>query len=375
MERLVDTMKGIWLVILCGLGGAFLASTGLSIGWMIGSLLMSALLSFWKPAFLKLPDSQSNSMQIWLRTGQCLLGIELGLQLNLSVLRIFMENSITIIIVLALSLLFSLGSGFLLYKLCKMDMLTSFFSTAPGGLSAMPGMAQEAGANTGVVTIIQTIRIFLVVMIVPFFVLGANPLASTPARFFGGVESFNEVEIGWTLVLALAAWGGFHVGKILKLPAPWLVGSMLTVAFFQASGSLIAGMDLIAWWPDSIMIVSQIMIGASVGAKFNRGMFVGMKKILVVSSLSTVAFIFMMILCAYIDSRMTGMSFLTTSLAFAPGGVAEMTATSVALESDPMFVVAVQVLRVLMVYVTLPPLFKLLNQRAMQKNGHPDLSA
>ena len=170
---------------------------------MIGSLLMSALLSFWKPAFLKLPDSQSNSMQIWLRTGQCLLGIELGLQLNLSVLRIFMENSITIMIVLALSLVFSLGSGFLLYKICKMDMLTSFFSTAPGGLSAMPGMAQEAGANTGVVTIIQTIRIFLVVMIVPFFVLGANPLASTPPSFFGGVEGFNYGQMGWTLVLAL----------------------------------------------------------------------------------------------------------------------------------------------------------------------------
>ena len=66
-------------------------------------------------------------------------------------------------------------------------------------------------------------------------------------------------------------------------------------------------MDLIAWWPDSFMIVSQIMIGASVGSKFNKAMFVGMRKILVVSSLSTVAFIFMMILCAYIDSRMTGM--------------------------------------------------------------------
>lgn len=117
------------------------------------------------------------------------------------------------------------------------------------------------------------------------------------------------------------------------------------------------------------------MIGASVGSKFNRAMFVGMKKILVVSSLSTVAFIFMMILCAYIDSRMTGMTFMTTSLAFAPGGVAEMTATSVALESDPMFVVAVQVLRVLMVYVTLPPLFKYLNHRTNQKKRHPDLSA
>ncbi|KRF60317.1 hypothetical protein ASG99_26640 [Bacillus sp. Soil768D1] len=374
MERLIDTMKGLWLVILCGLGGALLASTGLSIGWMIGSLLMSALLSYWKPSFLKLPDSQSNSMQIWLRTGQCLLGIELGLQLNLSVLRIFIENSITIIIVLVLSLLLSLGSGYLLYKLCKLDMLTSFFSTAPGGLSAMPGMAQEAGANTGVVTIIQTIRIFLVVMIVPFFVLGANPITQHAAAF-GEMQSFNTKEIGWTLVLALAAWSGFHIGKLLKLPAPWLVGSMLTVAFFQASGSIIAGVDLVAWWPDSIMILSQIMIGASVGSKFNKSMFVGMKKILFVSSLSTVAFIFMMILCARIDSNATGMSFMTTALAFAPGGVAEMTATSVALQSDPMFVVAVQVLRVLMVYVTLPPLFKLLNHRATQKSRHPDISA
>ncbi len=35
----------------------------------------------------------------------------------------------------------------------------------------MPGMAEEVGANTAVVSIIQTMRVFLVVLAVPLFVV------------------------------------------------------------------------------------------------------------------------------------------------------------------------------------------------------------
>ena len=46
-------------------------------------------------------------------------------------------------------------------------MITSFFATAPGGIVTMPSIADDAGANTGVVSIVQTMRVFLVVMIIP----------------------------------------------------------------------------------------------------------------------------------------------------------------------------------------------------------------
>lgn len=65
-------------------------------------------------------------------------------------------------------------SGFALWKLSKTDMLTSFVGTAPGGLSAMPGIAQEVGANTAVVSLVQTTRVLMVVLTIPFTVFYLN---------------------------------------------------------------------------------------------------------------------------------------------------------------------------------------------------------
>lgn len=97
-----------------------------------------------------------------------LLGIELGQKMNMSVIFIFKENWLIIGVMLILSVIFALLSGFVLWRFSNADMLTSFVGTAPGGLSAMPGVAQEVGANTAIVSLVQMIRVLLVVMTIPF---------------------------------------------------------------------------------------------------------------------------------------------------------------------------------------------------------------
>ena len=46
----------------------------------------------------------------------------------------------------------------------------------------------------------------------------------------------------------------------LKFPAPWLVGGMLTVAIVQTAASSYVGYNLQAYWPHSVMILSQILL-------------------------------------------------------------------------------------------------------------------
>ncbi|WP_261386153.1 AbrB family transcriptional regulator, partial [Bacillus paralicheniformis] len=110
----------------------------------------------------------------WLQFGQMLLGIELGQKINMSVISIFKENWLIVGVMLLLSVVFAMLSGFVLWRFSKTDMLTSFVGTAPGGLSAMPGIAQEVGANTAIVSLVQMIRVLLVVMTIPFFVFFIN---------------------------------------------------------------------------------------------------------------------------------------------------------------------------------------------------------
>ncbi|MCG7344064.1 AbrB family transcriptional regulator [Sporosarcina sp. ACRSL] len=367
MVKLV--ISSLLILTFCTVGGAALTVLDLSVGWMIGSLLVSVLLFNAGPIKKQVEIVRGEIMGNWLKIGQLLLGIELGLQLNLSILITIKNNIIPIASTIVLSLLFSLGSGFLLFKFCKVDKLTSFYSTAPGGLSAMPGMAHEAGANTGVVTILQTMRILLVVISIPIFIsISQNPIGEVKVTGSGYDLYLNKSDIDfiWTLILFVIAFGGVALVKRLRFPVPWLIGSMMVVAFARTFYSLSLGDEFTAFWPEEVMVISQIMIGASIGSFFNKIMFTGIRKVLLFSFLSTIGLIFIMMLCAYMVSILTGIPFVTTALAFAPGGVAEMTTASVILQADPLFVVAVQILRVLIVNITLPPLFSYLDKGGLE---------
>lgn len=356
-------------IAVSAIGGLLLSLTGLSIGWMLGTLFMAMIISFAKPSIL----GKNGMPKHWLYLGQCILGIELGQKINLSVLNVFQKDWAVILIMLLLSIFFSLLSGVILWKFTKTDMLTSFFSTAPGGLSAMPGIAEEVGANTAVVSILQTMRVFLVIFIIPIVVSVLVFHPSTAAIATSTSPLFEWTGLGWTIVLALTAWAGYYVGKKMKFPAPWLLGSMLLTAIVQGGTSAAVGHDVTAYWPHEIMILSQVVIAASIGSRFKKEMFQGLKQTIAISFVSTVLFIGAMFICAYIVSKATGIAFITAALAFAPGGVAEMATTAVVLNADATFVVAVQVLRIIAVILVLPPVFRFLHAREGKREVHPQV--
>jgi uncharacterized protein len=371
--------QSVLFIFVSSIGGFLLSLTGLGIGWMIGTIVLAAFLSFRQPTWLEITSVPNGLPSSWLKVGQLLLAVELGRNINLSVLQTFSQNWLTITIMLLLSIVFSLISGVILWKFSQSDMLTSFFATAPGGVATMPGIAEEVGANTAVVSIIQTMRIFLVVLTIPFIasswlatpvdqILTTN-LSSTSSPF-----EFEWVQLIGTLVLVLSAWGGSFVGKFLKFPAPLLVGGMVCVAIVQSLISILLGHDLLVWWPGSIMIISQIFIASSIGSRFQRSMFMGIKRTFVIAFVSTIALIIAMFACAYVVAEVTGITLLTSVLAFAPGGVAEMATTAVVLHADSTFVVTVQVLRIVVVILILPPFFRLLNRRDLRKHTESHVS-
>ncbi|WP_340372862.1 AbrB family transcriptional regulator [Peribacillus sp. FSL E2-0218] len=365
-----------WFIALSSMGGFLLSLTGLSIGWMIGTFLAAALLSFLRPSLLNHAEKKRGVPKYWLLIGQCILGIELGQKINLSFLHIFREHWMTIILMLLISIIFSLLSGFILWKYSKTDMLTSFFGTAPGGLSAMPGIAEEVGANTAVVSIIQTMRVFLVILIIPLIV--SSWPGSHADQVVYPTQTAAPFEMGkllWTMLLIVVACSGHQLAKYLKFPAPWLIGSMVGVAIFQSSASFYMGHDIVSWWPHAVMIVSQVFIASSIGGRFQRDMFIGLKRTIIVALLSTIGLIFSMIMCAFIVSKVTGIALITTVLAFAPGGIAEMTTTSILMGADSTFIIAVQVLRIIIVCIILPPFFRLLNHWGQAKNIYSQTSA
>lgn len=354
------------LIAVSGLGGFLLSLTGMSIGWMIGTLMTAAFIALRRPALFQ--RKGKNTLRIhsrWLLLGQFILGIELGQKMNMKVLHIFAENWLPVSFMLVFSILLAMLSGFVLWKLSKTDMLTSFVGTAPGGLSAMPGIAQEVGANTAVVSLVQTIRVLMVVLTIPFTVFYLNTKSQSDAvvaqgsAFSSGV--FTISNISWTAALILGAWLMSRLAVRLHFPAPWLIGSMLGVAALQVGAGALTGHDLIPYWPAQANISSQVFLGATIGSKMNKQMFVGLKNTLIVAAVSSAGLIAATVLSSIAIAEITGISVITAILAFSPGGIAEMATTAVTLHEDSTFVVAVQVVRIILVIAMLPPFFRFLH--------------
>lgn len=354
------------LIAVSGLGGFLLSLTGMSIGWMIGTLMTAAFIALRHPALFQ--RKGKNTLRIhsrWLLLGQFILGIELGQKMNMKVLHIFAENWLPVSFMLVFSILLAMLSGFVLWKLSKTDMLTSFVGTAPGGLSAMPGIAQEVGANTAVVSLVQTIRVLMVVLTIPFTVFYLNTKSQSDvvvaqgSAFSSGV--FTISNISWTAALILGAWLMSRLAVRLHFPAPWLIGSMLGVAALQVGAGALTGHDLIPYWPAQANIASQVFLGATIGSKMNKQMFVGLKNTLIVAVVSSAGLIAATVLSSIAIAEITGISVITAILAFSPGGIAEMATTAVTLHEDSTFVVAVQVVRIILVIAMLPPFFRFLH--------------
>jgi uncharacterized protein len=371
----------ILFILISSLGGILLVLCGLTIGWIIGPLIMAAILAFKQPNWFKNPTNPNKGISPhWVRIGQTILAVQLGQKINISVLATFKDHWMTITILLLLSVLFSLLSGLVIWKFSRTDMITSFFATAPGGIVTMPSLADDAGANTGVVSIVQTMRVFLVVMIIPL--IAATWIAPGVSNSVTNVSSstsatpFELSHLVGTILLFLAAWGGKFIGKKLKFPSPVLIGGMLSVAVVQSLYYFIVGTELLIWWPSIILIIAQVFMGSSIGSRFQQSMFQGIGKVILVAFISTIGLIIAMLLCAFIVSYITGIPLITSVLAFAPGGIAEMAATAIVLDADSTFVVAVQVLRIVVVLLVLPPIFKLLNnqQKLQQKQNDSEVS-
>lgn len=356
-------LSNLVFIVISGIGGLILSLTGLSIGWMIGTLIVAGTLSLLNPKLIAGLHREKGLENYWLKTGQLLLGIEIGQQINLSVIHVLDKGWLTITVTTLISIVLSLVSGMVLFRFSRTDMITSLYGTTPGGLSSMLGIAADVGANVAVVSIIQTMRVILVESTIPFIVSVWSGLGNGTADAAGSVETLSPVTVAGLIFIVVLAASFTLLGKKIHLPAPWLLGSMIGVGIAQALAGLIAGSNLPIWWPHNLIIIAQLMIGASVGARLNRRMFAGVARTVVMGLVGSLGLMAAMLLCALLVSDFTGIDTITSILAFSPGGIDVMAVTSVVLHADSTFVVAVQVLRVLAICIVLPPFFNLISRR------------
>jgi membrane AbrB-like protein len=359
MQNHNKLQMNVFLILLSTLGGLIFSFFRAPIPWLLGSLTISGLVSTIGFKWIKYQGTKDFN-PLWRQIGQAILGIELGQHFQFSIFNTIQDHFLIILITLLSTIAISILSGMALWRFTSADMLTSLFGSTPGGISAMPTIAEEVGANAPIVSIIQTVRILLVVGVTPILV---STLHHQTGIITHVIHHRNFNSLLWTVCLLIGACGGAVISKKLKIPSPWLIGSILGVILVQFIGTQSFGDRLMAYWPHQLILFAQVLIGTSIGSRISSETFKGLRQIIFVSLINTLCLVILTIMISLIISEVTHIPLITCILAFAPGGIAEMSTTAIALHADSTFVVAVQTIRLMMVLILLPTLFRFINKQ------------
>ena len=225
---------------------------------------------------------------------------------------------------------------------------SSILGSTPGGLSQMTVLSEEFDhTNLAAVTFMQTARLLGVVCIVPFLAMHgfSNHIPPTAAQAASVTTSLTPG--GWLTVVLAVAIGGWLAVR-LRWPTPYMLGPVFTVA----AVSLLAG----PLPPLSGVLLNgpQLIMGLYLAKKFQVQELDHWRELAFYTAISVLIMIVTSIALAWGLSAFYGFSIATAFLAMAPGGIAEMGMTGMALGEEVSIIFAYQLFRLLFVLGVLP---------------------
>lgn len=222
---------------------------------------------------------------------------------------------------------------------------TAYWGSVPGGLIESVVLGEEAGADTQMVTALQFLRLILCIMIVPagFTLATGQAVGSGTSEVIGDADAVLA-PLDW-VVLGAAGLAGVAVGKVLRLPAFWMTGPILASGLVHIAGLVEGGP------PRWLIDLTQLVIGVSLGTRF-----IGMapRQVLTAARLAGLNVLLVLgfaAIGAALLHEVVGERWEAVFLAFAPGGLAEMSLVALSLELSVIYVTIHHIARIILALV------------------------
>jgi membrane AbrB-like protein len=294
--------------------------------WLIGPLVAVALASMLHGRLASPPGGR--------QAGQWIIGVALGLYFSPDVVREVVRLAPWVALAVAFALALGVLGSWLLGKLVATDAPTAFFGMAIGGASEMAVLAERHGGQVERVAAAHSLRIMLVVLIVPllldaFDVHGLDPYVPIAREFsWGGFVLLAAVTGG-------AAWAMRRAGS----PNSWMIGPLLAAAVVTSIG--------ITWssLPVPVVNAGQLLIGIGLGTRFTPEFFESAPRFLGAVAAITLVYLAIAAVFGWLLSAGSGLHWSTALVATTPGGIGEMALTAKALRLGVPIVTAFHAIR------------------------------
>ncbi len=335
---------------LCAAAGTLFTWLKVPLPWMIGPMVaMAACNGF--GARLRSPRGGR-------QLGQAIIGTALGLYFTPEVGREVLSYWSLLLLAAALALALSALCGWVLSRTTRTDPVTAFFASVPGGAAEMTVLAERFGAKLDRVALAQSLRILIVVVVVPFSLTYGGASGADIYRPLAGALVWDRLLI----LLTLSGAAGVALAW-LRLPNPYMLGPLFATIALTASAVSFSAM------PAALSNAGQLLLGCALGARFDRAILGSLPRF-VAGALASIA-----LAIALAGATGVGLAWAyalpvpSLILAMAPGGIAEMCVTAKVLQVGVPLVTAAHVTRVLALVTMTGPIFRAARSLARRSRG------
>lgn len=220
----------------------------------------------------------------------------------------------------------------------RLDPVTAFFGAAPGGLIETVQMGEDMGGDVRMLTMLQFLRLITIIIVVPlFFTLITGHVVGSAGGASLSRAVMRAQDLPWLIGAGVV---GALIGWRTRIPGGMITGPIVVSALVHLSG-LAQGAP-----PGWLVSGTQMVIGTSLGVRF-----VGMELrhfwlALRLAGLSTAVSIALAAASAFALGPLVGEPPAAVFLAFAPGGLTEMSLIALSLNMSVVYVTAHHALRI-----------------------------
>ena len=351
----IDRRIALGLVI--ALAGALIAKLlSFPLPWLLGPMLATAS--------ARMSGVPCYCPRMVRHAGQWVIGISLGLYFTPEVARHVAEHYWIVLFGVLYALFLGILGSWVLHRYADMDLKSAWFAASIGGASEMVGQAERYGARTDRVATVHSLRVLLVVVLIPFSFQwwlgapGASGILSQPAISHAGP--------GGIALFVLGTWAAVFLFRKLRIPSAWVLAPMAFTILLSTQE--IRAFSTLPQW---VSVIGQLMIGWSLGDRYRPDFFRAAPRLLAVSSVYTVFMLLLSATIAYVLSFMADTSLPAMILGMAPGGIAEMTITAKVLGLGVPLVTAMQVVRMIAVVLLTTPLYRVADRWVEKRSKVP----
>ncbi len=343
----VKKLRDVAETMLLGLlGGAGASALGMPAAWLTGSMFLVSIAAI-RGRPMSVPHGIAQGSFV-------VMGLAIGAVVTPETLRGITTWPLSIAMLLAGMLCIIAGTGYYLRRVHRIDTLTALYASYPGAITQVLALAVHGGVDVRAVALIQTLRVLILSLGIPYVVLlfGVDVTPAAPpgaARHIGSL-----VEIAALVVLSA---GGAWLLRRLRFPGGLVFGAMISSAALYGSGVVSVAV------PEWIVIGVMVMTGAIIGARFADTDMKVLGRLFAAAMGSFVVATAIAAVFAVAASLLTSVRMADVVLAFSPGALDVNLLLALALGLDPIYIGAHHVARVTFLSFLLPIFIRAVKRR------------